>query len=362
VREVVHIITTIERGGAENQLLTLVREQVAQGLKVTVVPLKGRAELLEDLTSTGAFVDLCLSNKPIGTQVLIIRKLVSSEKLFHAHLPRAELLVALSGSTNFVFSRHNTEPFFPRAPRTLSKVLSRFVTLRANRGIAISQAVRLYLIESGEISRHFRIDVVLYGIPDRAGIDLLRVQQLKRELNFSNSDFIVGTVARLAPQKDLSTLLRAFALIHVKFPSARLIIIGAGPDREILVKQASELGVSEEIIWVGRTSEVYEFLSLMDVFVLTSLYEGFGLVLIEAMVANCPIVAARNSAIPEVLGSEHLGLAETSFAQDFAKKISAVLVGETREKILAQQALRIPLFNPREMSQKIFEIYKEISP
>lgn len=360
MKEVSHVITTIERGGAENQLLILVREQVLLGMNVRVIPLKGNTELLQDFLAAGAQVDLHIINRPIFVQVAALRKILSKSKLIHAHLPRAELIAALSARNNFVFSRHNTEPFFPGVPRLLSNALSRFVTLRAIRGIAISEAVRKYLIDSGEIASDFRVDVVLYGIPDHAATDLLRVEQLKTEMEILDSDFIVGTIARLAPQKDLSTLLCAFAMTHANLPNAKLMIVGGGPDQAILARKATEFGVSNRVIWVGRTSEIYEYLAIMDVFVLTSLYEGFGLVLIEAMVAQCPIVASNNSAIPEVLGTDHIGLAQTSVADDFANRIMEFSHHESRGKVLAQQALRIPLFNPREMSLRILNIYSSI--
>lgn len=358
--EVTHVITTIERGGAENQLLVLVREQVLLGMDVRVFPLKGEPELLQELLAAGAQVDLHIMNRPIFVQIASLRKVLRKSKLIHAHLPRAELLTAISARKNFVFSRHNTEPFFPEAPRFLSKVLSRFVTLRAIRGIAISEAVRNYLFESGEIASNFRVDVVLYGIPEFAPTNKLRVKQLKHEMEILDSNFIVGTIARLAPQKDLSTLLRAFALCSTNLPNAKLMIVGGGPDQSILARKAAEFGVSNRVIWVGRTFEIYEYLAIMDVFVLTSLYEGFGLVLIEAMVAQCPIIASNNSAIPEVLGSDHLGLAQTSVAEDFASRIMEFSNHESRERVLAQQALRIPLFNAREMSLKILNIYSSI--
>jgi glycosyltransferase involved in cell wall biosynthesis len=294
-------------------------------------------------------------------QITALRKALSKSNLIHAHLPRAELLAAFSARKNFIFTRHNTEPFFPGAPRLLSNALSRFITLRAVRGIAISEAVRKYLIESGEVASDFRVDVVLYGIPEYVPTDLLRVEQLKTDMEILDSDFIVGTIARLVPQKDLSTLLLAFAMTYKNLPNAKLMIIGGGPDRAILSSKATELEISNRVIWVGRTSEIYEYLAIMDVFVLTSLYEGFGLVLIEAMVAHCPIVASKNSAIPEVLGTGHIGLAQTSVAEDFASRIIEFSNYESREKVLKQQATRIPLFNPRQMSLEILNIYGQLN-
>lgn len=74
------------------------------------------------------------------------------------------------------------------------------------------------------------------------------------------------------------------------------------------------------MVWLGRTDRIIESLKLMDCFVLASQYEGFGLVLLEAMSANIPIVASNVSAIPEVLGIEHPLLSTPGDPNDFAKK------------------------------------------
>jgi glycosyltransferase involved in cell wall biosynthesis len=359
VNEVSHVITTIERGGAENQLLIIVREQVLLGMNVKVIPLKGDPELLQDLLAAGAQVDLNIINRPIIVQVAALRKALSKSNLIHAHLPRAELLAALSARKNFVFSRHNTEPFFPGAPRLLSNALSRFVTLRAIRGIAISEAVRKYLIESGEIASDFRVDVVLYGIPDYAPTDLVRVEQLKTDLEILDSDFIVGTIARLAPQKDLSTLLRAFAMTHTNLPNAKLMIVGGGPDQAILASKAAEFGIANRVIWIGRTSEIYEYLAIMDVFVLTSLYEGFGLPVIEAMAAGVPVACSNTTSLPEV-AAEAAILFDPRVPSQIAQAMISLVENDALRAHLIQAGLqRADEFSDTErMAREYWDLFK----
>ncbi len=355
---VVHVITTINRGGAENQLLILVREQLRIGLKVTIIPLKGELDLLEDFTKVGASVNLEVFNKPLLKQFRVLRNLLSTDFVVHAHLPRAEILSSISTKGTFIFSRHNSEPFFPSAPRFISTILSRFVCRRAKSGIAISQAVKDFLYESREISHKLPLSVILYGIP-LASEDYLAIQK-KALIDFGNvaQPFVVGTIGRLVPQKDYPTLLRAFSLIVEKKPNAVLVILGDGVERKSLNKLAQELSISEKIIWIGKTSNVYPYLSLMDVFVLSSIYEGFGLVLAEAMVCRVPVVASRNSAIPEVLGETHPGLAQTGDPYDFASKILMMANLSVRNSTLEHQDLRLHLFDPAKMAGEILEIYK----
>ena len=95
MNKIVHCITTIERGGAENQLLILAREQVSGGRDVTVVFLKDTPELLEDFQSAGVSVNKSCYEKNLFLQFIwMIRYFKDNDVFIHAHLPRAEILVA----------------------------------------------------------------------------------------------------------------------------------------------------------------------------------------------------------------------------------------------------------------------------
>lgn len=101
---------------------------------------------------------------------------------------------------------------------------------------------------------------------------------------------IVVTVSRLDPMKDLPTLLRAFVSVLKEKP-ARLVIIGEGPQKKELENLAKELGISENIWFTGYQENPYKFMAKSDVFVLSSKFEAFPTVLIEAMRCNIPIIS-----------------------------------------------------------------------
>ena len=359
MKEVLHCITTICSGGAENQLLMLSKAQVKSGRKVTVLFLKGIPELKDKFIAQGVEVLDILSKKNIIQQIFILRKFIRARDLIvHAHLPRAELISALSiHDQKLIISKHNIEPFFPKAPKFLSKLMSRFVSYKSTTCVAISHSVAKYLQYNGELIDARLLEVVYYGYQPRhiaSGED--KSFQLQRQFNYK-SKLIVGTVARLVQQKDLPTLLRAFAVINKIFVNAELHIIGEGKLEYKLKKLANNMNISEKIYWRGRATEAFTHFKEFDIFVLTSRYEGFGLVLLEAMDANIPIIAAKNSAIIEVLGDKYDNLFDTGDSDDLVVKFSNLVNYDERIKSIIHGRQRLKLFSVELMLLKMDKIY-----
>ena len=352
MKTVYHLITTINRGGAENQLLILVKEQVRQGFEVHIVFLKGEPELGPDFLKAGALVHFELAHVFPLFQPIKFRKIIKGvDAIVHAHLPRAELVTLLT-FTKFKFfaSRHNAEPFFPGAPKILSNLLSRLVELRSEKIIAISNAVRDFLVNRGEVFEPKNIEVVHYGYQ----------KQINRESDkFDSTGKVIklGTISRLTEQKDIPTMMSAFRMYKDESHLSSLSILGAGPLETQLRESTKVLGLAESVKFLGRSAFIYDFLTGLDVFILTSKYEGFGMVLLEAMDAGIPIVASRNSAIPEVLGDDFPGLCTTGDSQDFFEKINNLNNPAYRELVLDKQRERLELFGAQVMSQKIKQVY-----
>jgi glycosyltransferase involved in cell wall biosynthesis len=350
MRRILHVITTINRGGAENQLLILARAQTNSGCEVEVVFLKGEPELQFDFESSGIKVNSFLLGKHPLIQLHLFRKYIRDYSgVIHAHLPRAELLAALS-IRDFIFSRHNAEAFFPGAPRIFSIVLSRFVSTRAKLGIAISEAVRTFLYQSKEIGKNFEIPVVYYGIESAA-----KKNQLSPAIAGNHPK--IGTISRLVPQKDLRTLISAFSLVLTDFPMAELLIAGAGQLEIELKDFARNLGVDSRIKWLGRIADTESFYLSINTFVLSSTYEGFGLVLLEAMNYGVPVVATNVSAIPEVIGFDHPLISDLSNPNSFANNIIKSLDDGNRKSILTYQSERIAEFSTDTLVQKLERFY-----
>jgi glycosyltransferase involved in cell wall biosynthesis len=359
-KKIIHLITTIERGGAEKQLLTLVREQVKYGFNVEVCYLKGVPELKQGFENCGATVNQTLLKKSFISQIITLRKQLNQDQTpVHAHLPKSELLAALSCSKGmFIFTRHNAESFWPRAPKMLANLLSRFVAMRAASGVCISNAVRDYVIQRGELSKKYDLETIYYGFEKIENSDTKGLIEIKDQLGVKPGALRVGSIGRLVGQKDYPTLLRAMKQVIDSGVEAELFIVGEGVEKENLIELTQVLGINERVHWLGRTPFVNEFISQLDLFVLSSTYEGFGLVLLEAMQANKPIVATKNSSIPEVLGKNYAGFFETSNVQKLSGLIRKVLLeDELVKQLVSDYPRRLDIFKPEVMAEKLLRVY-----
>jgi glycosyltransferase involved in cell wall biosynthesis len=351
--QVRHVITTIERGGAENQLVVLVREQLKMGLLVEVIPLKGSLDLLQAFELMGARVNLSLHNLRVPLQILKLRKFERSGFVTHAHLPRAELISRLAMKHDkLVVSRHNAEKFLPNGPKLLSNLLSRFVLLRCQSMIAISQAVRDYGLEVGDVSKSQKIDVIHYGYDSEIGISDF-------SSGSANSESItrICTVGRIVPQKDYPTLLTGFAKAHQKSMGLTLSVAGDGVQRTEMQELARQLGVQESIFWLGKISDVQQFLNESQVFILASRYEGFGLVFLEAIQSGITVLSSSSPAAVEVFGIDYPGF----FSPGDAEMLS-VLIEKCNDKVFTQDLhskakSRLYSFRPEKMAQEILGVY-----
>ena len=358
--KITHLITTIEFGGAEKQLLVLARNQIKQGLKVEVFYLKGKPELKPKFEDMGVKVNSSLADRSFIFQVTKFRKFIrNNECPVHTHLPQAELVASLAcKKKNFIISRHNFEPFWPKKPKLVSVLLSRFVTSRASGAIAISNAIKNYLVMTKEVSKGFQVSVVYYGFEQEVD-DQSDSKELTHEILNSTKYYKLGTIGRLVPGKNYPTMLKAVAKIASVDPTVKFFVVGGGGSEQEFITMCKELKIEENVIWLGRTEHIREFLLKIDLFIFASKGEGFGLVLLEAMLANRPILAANNSAMPEVLGSNYKGLFSTDDYKLLSDKIIDLMNDHTKSELLVSDYKeQIKFFNPVDMTANVLKVYE----
>ena len=162
---------------------------------------------------------------------------------------------------------------------------------------------------------------------------LFSKEEARKKLNLPEDVFIFGNLARLVKNKDHETLIHAFALIKKDCPKAKLVILGKGILETKLKQKVAACQLTHDIIFTGFLSHGFRYMKAFDCFVLPSVQEAFGRVLLEAMLASLPIIATRVHGIPEVMGNTGL-LVEPKNAKALAaemKKIYSLSLSEREE-------------------------------
>ena len=306
---VVLVIPTIDRiGGAEQQVLTLAHGLQRQGWRVTVVALAG----------SGGAARQDLERDNIGYLSLEMRKGIVDPRgwlrlrawlrhhkpdVVHAHLPHAvwmaRLARLLAPIPVVIDTIHTTATGGPG--RKFGYIFTRRLT---DRVIAVSQAVA---------DAYCRADIVdpqrLTVIPNSIDIKAWRKASdtratLRSEMCFGD-EFVWLAAARLEPVKDFPTMLRAFARLH---SPARLVIAGDGLERQHLVSLAERLGIARQVQFIGFVRDMLPLMQAADGFLLTSLWEGLPVAVLEAAACKLPPVATRVRGTCEVIEDGVTGL------------------------------------------------------
>lgn len=228
--------------------------------------------------------------------------------IVHTHLLHADLYgipAAKRLGLPVVSTRHNDNAFRRRA---IFRLFSRLWWRMTDAGIAISDSLALFCVEI-EGAPADKIQRIYYGLEPVQPHDRRAARAaLLKELNLAADSQLVGIVCRLTEQKGVRYGLQAFAQLKDEFPGANLLIAGDGPDHAALKSEAWSLGLLGRVHFLGWRADVPALMAGLDMLLMPSLWEGFGLVLLEAMAQATPVIATNVSAIPEVVANDETGL------------------------------------------------------
>src|SRR5579859_151955 len=311
---VLQLITSLERGGAENHLFALLTHADRQAFELETAVISGEGELVPIFREAGIPVHLLKARSRLDPLALArVVRLVRERQfdILHSHLFRADiyagLAVAQLGDQRplLVSTRHNDDRFFLNP---FVGLVHYGISARQDLIIAISDHIARFTVSRG-VRHPERVRRVYHGHepPGSAALERegLRIRQ---ELGIGPAEFLVANVGRLAPQKGQRHLIAAMPMLLERVPHARAIIAGGGDLEDYLRDLATEIGVAEHVHVLGPRKDVPALMHAIDVFVMPSIWEGFGLVLLEAMAAARPIVASRVATIPEVVADGETGL------------------------------------------------------
>lgn len=301
---VAHLITNFALGGAQDYLLLVVRGLDRNCFQPIVA---GRMEgewvsvitgldgvQCHDIPSLQREISLLNDLKAI----LEIRRFCINESIdiLHTHSSKAGVVGRLAGFLAHVKVVVHTvhgfsfNDFMPAWKKRLFIYLERGLSPCTTVLLLLSRA-DLRTAKKHRIGARQTIEMFYCGRDGKAFDQAVDKPGIRSSLGFRPDEQVVGFTGRISKQKALHILVEAFARISAEFPKARLLIVGDGPLRYQLELQARSLGVFERLTITGFRQDIPSVLAAMDVFVMTSFWEGLSLSLAEAMFAKVPVIA-----------------------------------------------------------------------
>lgn len=315
---VTHLIKAKQIGGAERHLLMLLpalrEREIDANLLVMVEPDNAMEDFFAEAQERGIPAEpIVIRGNADFVTINRIRAKLSENKpdILHTHLLHADTFgmpaAKLAGIKHVITSRHNDDDF---RSRSAIKFASGIMWNGFKACIAISKSVAKFVLEV-ENAPPKKVHTVLYGTEHQSMSDkAFRKARLSLlvELDLPNDVILLGMACRMVEQKGVFYALEAMAQIYNEFPNAHLVIAGDGELLHELKHQAADLEISERTHFLGWRSDIAQLLMAYDLFLMPSLWEGFGLVALEAMGKRLPVIASDISALPEVVVHQETGL------------------------------------------------------
>jgi L-malate glycosyltransferase len=306
--KVLHIIKSLGRGGAEMLLpetLKLHDQLTFEFHYVYFLPWKN--QMVESILKNGGQV-LCFpanNNLQLILKIRQVARYVKDNKiqLIHAHLPWAGILARIVGKMcgiPVLYTEHNKLERYHPGTRIMNLLTMDLLSMVIAVSADVSESIRHYRPRLKTPVRTI-LNGVNTGYFDRSLIDGVAI---RNRFSIPAGAPIVGTVAVFRFQKRLDLWMELAVKILHQVENAHFIIVGDGPLKNELMKKRDALGLSDRIHMPGLETEVRPYLAAFDVYMMSSVFEGLPVALLEAMSMQCPVVATNAGGIKEVIRHE----------------------------------------------------------
>ena len=361
-----HLIKGLGRGGAEKLLSEGVRYRNRDKFDYGYgYFLNWKNALVSDLEESGSEV-FCFDCNSAAAILLSSRRLAKflqnwKADLIHCHLPLAGIAGRLAGrmaGIPVLYTEHNVQERYHPLTRRLNLWTWKWQRSVVAVSSEVAESIRS-VKDSGVAVR-----VVQNGIAADTFVpsetDRITVRQ---DLNIPPDAPVIGTVAGFRKQKKLTDWLKAASLIRQKFPHSHFLIIGDGPLRSSLEAEVQKLRLSDVVHFTGVQQNVIPFYSAIDVYMISSVFEGLPIALLEAMAMQLPVVTTPAGGIPEVVVDGQTGfLVDFGFPQKLADQVALLIENRDLARSLgkAGRAVIEQRFSIQRMVTELEDLYLEV--
>jgi glycosyltransferase involved in cell wall biosynthesis len=368
-----YVITALELGGAQKQLLSIISNLDKERFNIFLFCAQDGLILPAAFSIDGLVLRRSRwLDRPINPfkDLLALFEIYwfikkNNIKIIHTHSSKAGILGRLAArlaKVKFIchtvhgWSFNDLQSFLFRK---LFIELERFTARFTDRLIVVSGHDKQKGLANG-IGQEGKYCLIRYGI-DYAEFSL-RDPDIRKELGINQNDLVVGTVSCLKPQKAPEDFIKLAALVNKILPEVKFLLVGDGLLRRHIQKLINKFNLNKNVILVGWRQDVHRILSAIDVFALTSLWEGSPIAVLEAVTASIPVVATHTGGIAELIDNGRTGfLVPLRDMQSMSEKTILLLKDKTLRKQVASNAKNNlgGNFTLQGMVEKTQDLYEE---
>lgn len=338
--KIYYVLGPLGYGGAERLVVDLVKNLDKNIFLPKVFCIRAKGVLVTELEKNGVEVVVVPKKNKFGFDTIVtLAKIFKKEKpdIVHTHLfvgdTWGRLAAVLARVPLIICTEHNMNMDEGFLKRQLKLVLSFFT----DKIFAVSKAVKMHSIKKDKISAK-KIQVIYNGI------DINKFKQSEFKFNLQNP--VITCVGRLEEQKGQRYLIATMPEVIKKYPTACLWLVGSGSQQVVLENQIKNLNLNNNVSLIPATETVSDILNKTDIFVFPSLWEGLGIVLLEALASFKPVVASQIPAVDEIIMHNKTGLlAIPKDSHDLAQKILMYLDDQKLARALAQAGQQMIIDN-----------------
>ena len=294
---IAHVVFSFGAGGIENGIVNLVNNLDPDRYRHTIVCLTNAGEFAEKIH--GGNSNLIELHKKDGNDWGLpfkLRRVFKNNGIDIVHLRGWPTLIEgiigakLAGVKKIIYGFHG-KTIQDISTRNRKRQFAEMIAVRfIDRVVTLSEIMAADYAQYAKIPTS-KIQVIYNGVDTEKFNNKSNIKKIRKELAINEDDFVIGSVGRLDPVKDFPTLIKAFSLFCMDIGCSKLIIVGEGPERTALEKLAKDVAVEEKTIFTGYRNDIDKLMQAMNIYVQTSLYEGFSNTIVEAMAAGLPVVA-----------------------------------------------------------------------
>lgn len=338
---ILHIMSTVTGGGVERRRMMLAKYLDPLKFEQKLIGTHKAGDVADEIEANGVkILEIGDFQGPFHwAKHRKVQKIIAEFKphIIHGAVYEGVTMAAINGMLKRVPIILLEETSDPQNRSKKASFLLKLFSLLADRFIAISGNVATYLEEVVKV-KPTKINLITNGVELPREVSAKEVEDLMKLHQIADVDIVVGTVGRLFnDHKRISDLIKALTLL----PDAnvKLLVVGGGPDENMLREYAVQLGVQDKVIFVGYQFDTAPYFKLMHIFCITSSREGFGLVAAEAMLHQLPVIATRVGGLQDIVVDGKTGFLVPAFDPEaIAKKIQYLLDNPEASKVMGENA------------------------